>query len=269
MPSLSVGDSQTVTYEDHGAGPVVVLLHGSMSDARMWQKVGAQLSDSFRVVAPNLPGYGGTSPRPAGAAPDTDYPAALIEALIERLGPPLLLAGHSYGGNVALTVALRQRISAGALALLEPVAVPLLAAAGEEAAYAESRSFFDDYVARQRAGDERAVARVLDFWFGPGTFASMPQARQAFFAEQAALNVLDVQATFGEQYSLDALRKLRMRVLAICGEKSPAVTHRVGAVIAAHVGRGSMAVVAGANHALASTHADAVARLLRAHAVGI
>jgi len=62
------------------------------------------------VISPNLPGYGATT-RPVGEGPgDSSYAAGLIEALIAEVGPPAVLAGHSYGGVVALMTALRGRI---------------------------------------------------------------------------------------------------------------------------------------------------------------
>ena len=56
MPALSVGERDSVAYEDTGRGPLVVLIHGSPGSARVWQPVTEQLASRFRVIAPNLPG---------------------------------------------------------------------------------------------------------------------------------------------------------------------------------------------------------------------
>src|SRR6266705_3816973 len=123
MPTIAV-DEREPSYEDYGgAGPVVLLVHGSPGNGKTWQRVAERLTGRHRVIAPDLPGHGATPPQPAGAVPDVAYAAALVEALIRPAGAPAVLAGHSYGGVVALAIALRGHVTLGALALLEPVAV--------------------------------------------------------------------------------------------------------------------------------------------------
>jgi pimeloyl-ACP methyl ester carboxylesterase len=52
MPSLAVAN-RVVSYEDHGSGPVVMLLHGSPGNSKAWSRVGERLSERYRVVAPD------------------------------------------------------------------------------------------------------------------------------------------------------------------------------------------------------------------------
>ncbi len=117
MQALKVTDSQVVTYDEYGAGPGMLLVHGSPGTSSTWQAVGKRLSDRFRIVAPNLPGYGGTTPEAPEAQPSVSHAAALIEAVIRETGTPDVLAGHSYGGAVALVVArtLRARVHSDSL----------------------------------------------------------------------------------------------------------------------------------------------------------
>jgi magnesium chelatase accessory protein len=48
-----------------GRGPAVLLLHGSGASAHSWAGLGPLLESRFTVVAPDLPGHGGTRPLPA------------------------------------------------------------------------------------------------------------------------------------------------------------------------------------------------------------
>src|SRR5262249_27743712 len=162
VPTLGLSDGRTLHYDDYGAGPLVVLLHGSPGSARAWERVGGHLAPRFRIVAPDLPGYGGSDPRPDAVDTDTAWVAGPIEASVGTLAGPAFLAGHSYGANVALTVAIRQRVTVAALALFEPVALPVLPIAGEEAAYAEARAIVEDYVESHERGDARAVRKMVD-----------------------------------------------------------------------------------------------------------
>ena len=261
MPTLTV-DDRRVSYEDTGTGPVALLVHGSPGNGRAWARVAERLAGRFRVIAPDLPGYGETTPPPSGQAPDVGLGCELIEALARHVGPPAVVAGHSYGGVVALAVALRGLVPVGALALFEPVAVPALAMTGEQDAYAAAKAVFDDYIVRAGAGEPGAVRTMVDFWFGAGAYARMPEPLTAYLIKETASNVRDVSATFRERYSADALGKLPMPVVLAVGARSPEVTHRIAQAIARHVPHGSVEIVEGATHALTTTHADAVAEAI-------
>ncbi len=263
MPRL-VTDGRTLSYEEAGAGPVALLVHGSPGNAKAWARVSERLADRYRVIAPDLPGYGETTSQSAPGGPTVGYAAELIEALILEVGAPAVVAGHSYGGVVALAVALRGRVSVGALALFEPVAVPILAMAGETETFTAAKAIFDSYIAGFDGGNERAVQTMVDFWFGAGTFERMPEPVTAYLLQSTAANVGDVRATFRETYSADAFRALPMPVVTVVGDRSPDVTHRIARAIAAHAPRASVMTLAKANHALTTTHVEAVAQAIDA-----
>ena len=258
MPTLAI-DDRRLSYEDYGSGRVVVLIHGSPGNAKAWARVGERLAARYRVIAPDLPGYGESTPQPPGREPDVGYAGELVEALIRRVGPPAALAGHSYGGVVALAVALRGHVPVGALALFEPVALKVLAMAGESEAYATAKSVFDDYISSFEGGDDRAVRKMVDFWFGDGAFGKMPEPVTSFLIRQTAANIRDVRAAFRESYSVSALRGLQMPVLTVVGDRSPETTHLIARVIAERAPHGSATRLATATHALTTTHVDAVA----------
>ena len=261
MPRRVV-DEREVSYEDYGAGPVVLLIHGSPGNGKAWQRVGERLAERFRIVAPDLPGHGATTPQPAGAMPDVAYAATLVEALVPIVGAPAVLAGHSYGGVVALAVALRGRVSLGALALLEPVAVSMPRLTGDHEAYESTRAVFDAYIAGVEGGDPHTVRTMVDFWFGSGAFDRMPEPLEAYMVREAAANVRDVRAAFREDYSAAAWRRLGMPVTTLVGGRSPAVTHKIAQAIAAHAPKGSVVTLDTATHAMTTTHAEAVAHAL-------
>ncbi|MFH8336557.1 alpha/beta fold hydrolase [Streptomyces sp. AM6-12] len=81
------------------AATALVLLHGAGRGGRAWRCQPAALSDDVHVVAPDLPGFGGT-PGPFG------LPAA-VESMAEiaRGLRPVHLCGHSIGAIVAARVA--------------------------------------------------------------------------------------------------------------------------------------------------------------------
>jgi len=262
MPTLRISDADAIAYDDAGQGPVIVLVHGSPGTSRAWQPVTERLAARFRVISPNLPGYAGTT-RPAGQGPgDSSYAAGLIEALIAQVGPPAVLAGHSYGGAVALVTALRGRVAARALALFEPVAIPVLAAVGEAEAFAAARTLFEGYCEAFERGDPGAVRIMVDYWFGPGALDQMPPPMREFLVAHTGHNVRDVRATFRDPYSLPSLRALTMPVLCVLGSRSPAMMGKIVEAIASHAPRGIIKKLEKANHAMTTTHAEAVAALI-------
>jgi pimeloyl-ACP methyl ester carboxylesterase len=251
-----------VSYEDYGSGPIALLIHGSPGNGKTWQRVGERLAVRHRVIAPDLPGHGPTTPPPPDSTPDPAYAAALIEDLVRATGRPAVVAGHSYGGVVALTLALRRRIPLDALVLLEPVAVPLLLAAGDTEVYRQSNAFFENYVAGVEGGDPQGVRGMVDYWFGPGTFARMPDALRDSMVKGAVANIRDIRATLAQRYAPDDLRALTVPVTTVVGGKSPDVTRRIAEAIATHVSHGALVKLDTANHALIATHPAEVAELI-------
>jgi len=104
MPTCTINDA-TFHYEERGKGPALVLIHGFPLDSRMWEGQLADLSSRFRVIAPDLRGFGKSSP---ASAFSMDSMADDIHALLLKLdAPPWVLAGLSMGGYVALSYVLR------------------------------------------------------------------------------------------------------------------------------------------------------------------
>jgi len=92
-----------------GEGPVVVLLHGLFMDHRTWDAVAGDLSREFRVVAPDLPGFGTSEKPPANRFRyDVDSFAEVIADLYAglELGRAAVV-GHALGGAVAIALAAR------------------------------------------------------------------------------------------------------------------------------------------------------------------
>jgi pimeloyl-ACP methyl ester carboxylesterase len=88
---------------ERGAGPHVVLLHGFGGAASNWAPVAPKLAETCRVLVPELPGHGGSSPLPA--------PAETLDPYADRvaavMGGPAVIVGHSLGAVTGLRVAQR------------------------------------------------------------------------------------------------------------------------------------------------------------------
>lgn len=94
-------DSYTVHYYEGGSGPPLVLLHGMADEKNSFAATAAELTDTHRVILPDLQGHGENA-----RDPDRDYSiaghVAFLDRLIAELGlDRFALGGNSMGGHVS------------------------------------------------------------------------------------------------------------------------------------------------------------------------
>jgi pimeloyl-ACP methyl ester carboxylesterase len=157
-----------IAFERAGEGPPLVLVHGAVSDCRVWRPQLDALANEFTVVAWDAPGCGKSEDPPESfRLPEyADVLAGLIAALELR---PTHVLGHSFGGALVLELALRH-----------PLAVAKLVVAGGYAGWSGSLSGTDV---------ERRLAFALDVADRlPGGFepTSMPGLFSARMPDRAA-----------------------------------------------------------------------------------
>ncbi|MEI6361932.1 MAG: alpha/beta fold hydrolase [Actinomycetes bacterium] len=112
---------------DLGSGDPILLLHGSgpgVTAWANWRLVIPALAEEFRVVAPDIVGFGFTE-RPEGVTYDldtwTDHAIGVLDALgIEKAH----VVGNSFGGSLALSLAIRHPERVNRLVLMGSVGVP-------------------------------------------------------------------------------------------------------------------------------------------------
>ncbi|MDX2184234.1 MAG: alpha/beta fold hydrolase [Gemmatimonadaceae bacterium] len=117
--------TQRVHVRDEGAGPAIVLIHGTGASLHTWDAWAVALRDSFRVVRFDLPGFGLTGPSATG-----DYSiealTAFVGAALDALQvPSAILVGNSLGGEVAWQFALRAPARVRGLVLVDPAGLPI------------------------------------------------------------------------------------------------------------------------------------------------
>ena len=104
-------------HYDRGRGPALLLIHGMFGDHLDWEPVLEPLAEHYRVIAVDLPGFG-ESPM-AGAEPSPGLFVTALSGLLDQLGiEHVTVAGNSFGGQVAMSLALADPDRVEKLALI-------------------------------------------------------------------------------------------------------------------------------------------------------
>jgi pimeloyl-ACP methyl ester carboxylesterase len=251
-----------------GSGPPVVCLHSSASSSAQWQRLVDAGQGHYRLFAVDLHGHGRSAPHGDGPyGLDTEVNA--VAAAIEASDGPVHLVGHSYGGAVALAFALSHADRVASVTVYEPVLFGVLGRGSD--AYREIASVGQSIARLARSGrPARAAHRFIDYWSGAGTWEAMAaEARQRIEARIMPV-ALHFDALFADPLPFAKLRTIRVPILLLHGDRSPAPAIAVARAVATLDNVDTMAC-AGLGHMGPVTHAPVVndyvlARLERATA---
>jgi 2-hydroxymuconate-semialdehyde hydrolase len=186
-------------YHDVGSGAPVLLIHGSgpgVSAWANWRLVMPELARQARVIAPDMVGFGFTD-RPADVRYDMDNWVGQAIGLLDALGIEQTdLVGNSFGGSLALALAIRAPRRVRRLVLMGSVGVPFQITPGLDAVWGYTpsieamRRLLDLFAYdRKLVNDELALLRY-EASIRPGfqeSFAAMfPAPRQRWVDAMAS-----------------------------------------------------------------------------------
>jgi len=234
-----------------GAGPLVVLVHGSLDRAGSFARVTRRLPD-LHTVAYDRRGYH----RSRHVLPVHDSLDGHVDDLLSVMaGRPSVVVGHSYGGDVALGAALRSGGDGPVLAV---------------GAFEPPMPWLGTWATRPRpalpapAEDDPAMAaeRFFRRMVGDSAWERLPEeARQARRADGAALAAeLADMRTAGAPFDVTALA-----VPAVFGRGTRSLPHHRAPAdwLVAHVPGAELVEIEGAAHGAHLTHPDGFARFVR------
>jgi len=254
-----------IDYDESGEGPTIVLVPGSCSTGAAWRPIITHLRDEFRCVTTSLPGYGGTAERRSRNDADIVAEADILEQVIRHTGGPVHLVGHSFGGLIALAVAMRHPEWLRSLAILEAPAIEILQESGEDRLYGEFRTMAGAYAAAHEAGEPHAIERMIDFFGGAGTFRSWPQRVRDYAVATTPANLLDWTCAFGFALTPALLADVTPRTLVAWGELSHPAAKRANQLVGQHLPKATVAEIPGAAHFMIATHPKQVADMIAQH----
>src|SRR5262249_24119562 len=148
----------------------------------------------------------------------------IVEQVVRRAaGPrhkPVHLVGHSFGGVTELAVALRGKVRLASLVVAEAPAPGILRACNQTAHYDAFRAMTDRYLTAFQRGEREAIAGMVDFYGGAGTFASWPARVREYAVATTPVNILDWASGYGWSPPMAMLRDLDLPTQVVCGADS-------------------------------------------------
>lgn len=239
---------------EQGRGRPVLLLHGLGASSYMWRRLMPALARDYRVIAVDLKGFG-RSDKPVDFSYRIEEHTALIRALIVKLDlRDLTLIGHSFGGAVALLLALDLELSRdpriARLVLMNSPAFPQRPSAG----VAFLRKPLIPYLALNILPPEFAAQAALTSiggdrsFLSPGDVAAYAQP----FMERGARHALIETGRGIEPENFEALiaryPRLRQPTLLIWCRADRVVPLAVGQRLASSLPRARLEVLDGCRH---------------------
>lgn len=258
------------TWHRGGERPVLAL-HCSLAHAGAWSGLAAGL-DGVAITATDAPGHG----RAADLQTGTDMHALATQqsiAMAESLGQGAKIdfIGHSFGGTVALRIAVERPDLVRSLTLVEPV-IFAAAKAVDVGVYADFRDSHLGFAALVAAGDHTAAAALFhSHWGSDETLADLPERTRAYMVERIHLIVAQNPTLLDDAAGIlraGGLEAIIAPVLLIEGATSPAIIDAVHRALALRMPQATRLVVPGAGHMVAISHAATIAPSVQAHLDG-
>ncbi len=241
MPTLTL-DGRTLAYLDTGgAGPALLLVHAFPLRGAMWRAQLDALAPGVRGLAPDLPGFGGSSP---GGTASVDAWADRLVRLLDALAiDRAIVGGCSMGGYVALAFARRHPARLSGL---------LLSDTRSDADTPDGRAKRDATIAQTRlAGTGPLVDAMLPNLLAKATHAERPDlvARVRGLMDATPEGVIDaVQALRDRPDAGPGLAAITVPTQVIVGEHDGITPLPLAEALAAAIPGARLTVIAGAGH---------------------
>jgi abhydrolase domain-containing protein 6 len=210
--SVQVGDHR-IAYLEGGAGPDVLLIHGFGADKDNWDRFAKRLTGSYRVIAPDVPGFGDSS-KIRGAKYDQQTQVKRMHEFARAVGlKKFHIAGNSMGGLISGLYAASYPDDVLTLGLFDPGGVKDREESGIAREFSANRN---PLVAKTTEEYDRMLAfmfvdpPLIPFWVKPWL------VEQAVRAHEFNLYILP-QARPGDQLER-VMGKIKAKTLVLWGD---------------------------------------------------
>ena len=242
-------------------GKPVLMLHCTMGNAGAWRGLIEHLGSDHHFTAFDMPGHGKSAPW----TEQGDYHTIGTEIAKTFLDQPMDLIGHSYGGTIALRLALELPKMVRSLVLIEPVLINLAFVDNPDlkAIYAQDHQGFEE--AWQR-GDLETAAREFSRMWGDGRrWEDVPPRAKQTMIDKIGMIKAGEHNVIGDRYGFSKpgrLASVDVPVLLIEGAASLPSAGAVNTALQNRLPQAQRAVIGGAGHMVPITHAAETAQAI-------
>lgn len=246
-------------YEQQGSNSnsPIVFIHGSYASTSTWKKMVQHLALTHHCISIKLPGHCGMPDPDDFNAPNISTELAIIESVIAELtNQPIHLIGHSFGGVVALALALKGTINISQLTLFEPVSTWVFKSVGALDMTAQVNSFIQGYRESISNNEVYACGQVIDFWGGKGSFAPLPDFIKDGMVPLTNNNNRHWTLCENTHHHRSALNALAIPTKLVCGSASNLIAQAIVQHLSHELPNAKQYIIPGASHFLVTSHAN-------------
>ena len=246
----------------------LVLIHGTDGRPEAWDPVLSRLDldATWHVATPTLAGW--ASRRDVTLESDLRAHTDDVVAQVDTDDRPVVLAGYSHGGSIALEITLARRWNLESLVLIEPNAMSVLLLTEHRSIGEEYREMAMRFDAAARAGDPEAAAIAVSFVYGRGAWERLDERVKAHLVAIGPTWAEEAMSIVPRDYTVDELSSVGVPVLVVNGTQTVPPFTRVGEALARLLPDARRVLIEGAGHAALASHpaqiADLVAPVLAA-----
>jgi pimeloyl-ACP methyl ester carboxylesterase len=241
-------------YEEHGAGPPLLLLHGLGESTFTWHDIVPALATRHRVIALDLKGFG-RSDKPDDGAYSADDQAALVARFIrEQDLSDLTIIGHSFGGTVALRTALADGMAeTSRIRRIVAISAPALPRATARHLDLVMTPLIPDAVAAVFPPEDAARFLLKEAMGGRTPSEETVKGYAEPYEDRDAMRAfLATARSIINEQDADAIRKryraIKQPVLLVWCRKDPIVPLRAGRQLAKALPRARLSIIEGCHH---------------------
>ena len=259
MPTQTSGGAQTYfARSGHGTEPGL-FLHCALAQGSAWDRVTALLADEMSMIAMDLPGHG----RSEDWDTARDFAEQARDMAYGLLSGPMHVIGHSFGGYVALRLALDHPEKVRSLTLIDPI---FFAAArhADETRFRDHLRRAQRYMEALAEGDPVSAAREFTADWGVGLpWESLNPEHAAYISDRMSLIAATEAAVLDDNGAVwDRLEQIECPILMTGGSASPPVMHAILDGLQSKQPLAKRVRLEGAGHMAPITHPDKVSALI-------
>jgi pimeloyl-ACP methyl ester carboxylesterase len=238
--------------------PTALLVHSGGFTSRQWRRLSELLASDYRVLAPDLLGYGASGPWPDSEPFHYRQDLVFLESLVAGAGEPVHVIGHSYGGFLALQLALARPELVRSIAAYDPVAFGILDNVEDADALRALEGVRREWQPDASGADETWLAGFVDWWNGDGAWTRLAEETRVAFRTMGWKVFQEVMSLTADKTDGATYATITAPTLLMGGRSSPLTEQRVVEKLGATLPHATVHFFDGAGHMGPISHAQLV-----------